>query len=106
LFISPTESLPFGLNFVSKLKDDIDRMKGTKVRVPNNSKFINWHDFIKKGRNYQGIIDSNYVPNEVFEIIYSSGTTNRPKPIQYTNETFTSMVRQVFPNRNRRISYQ
>ena len=95
MFISPTESLPVGLNIISDLKDQIDRLRAVKVKLPKGEKYCNWHEFIKSGRKYNGIIDTEYVPNEVTEIIYSSGTTNKPKPIQYTNETFTSMVRQL-----------
>lgn len=95
MFISPTESLPFGMNYISDLKDKIDRIKGTKPIVPKNDKYTNWNNFILNGRNYIGKIDSEYKPNTVTEIIFSSGTTNIPKPIQYTNETFTSMVRQI-----------
>ena len=95
MFVSPTESLPIGLNFASNLKDKIERIKGLKPTVPNNSKYTNWNDFIEFGRNYTGKIDSEYSPNTVTEIIFSSGTTAAPKPIQYTNETFTSMVRQI-----------
>lgn len=95
MFISPTQSLPYGLNVITKMKDEFDRLKGTKTKLPVGSKFINWHDFIKSGRNYVGVIDSKYEEGEVVEIIYSSGTTNTPKPILYTNETFTAMVRQI-----------
>lgn len=95
MFISPTESLPFGLNTLSDFKDSIERMKGNKPKVSKNNKYIDWHSFIVNGRNYKGKIDSEYKEGEVAEIIYSSGTTSTPKPIQYTNETFTSMVRQI-----------
>lgn len=95
MFISPTESLPFGMNFMSDLKDKIERIKGVKPTVPYSDKYINWNEFILNGRNYIGKIDSEYKPNTVAEIIFSSGTTATPKPIQYTNETFTNMVRQV-----------
>lgn len=95
MFVSPTESLPFGMNYLSDFKDKIDRIKGLKPIVPEGDKYISWNDFIIRGRNYKEKIDSDYKPNTVTEIIFSSGTTSKPKPIQYTNETFTSMVRQI-----------
>jgi len=95
MFVSPTESLPFGLNIASALKDTIERAKGKKVRVPKGNKYINWNDFIISGREYTGKIDSQYKEDAVAEIVYSSGTTSKPKAIQYTNETFTGMVRQL-----------
>lgn len=95
MFVSPTQSLPLGMNYLSNIKDHVDRKKGQKPIVPTGPKYINWRDFILSGRNYTGKIDSEYKPNQVAEIIYSSGTTNTPKPIQYTNEVFTSMVRQL-----------
>ncbi len=95
MFISPTESLPFGLNYLSDFKDFIERMKKRKPIVPKNDKYLNWTKFIEKGESYKGKIDSLYKEGEVAEIIYSSGTTASPKPIEYTNETFTAMVRQV-----------
>lgn len=95
MFISPTESLPFGMNYLSDLKDFIERFKGTKPKVRKCEKYLTWHDFIVDGRNYNGKIDSDYQPNNVTEVIFSSGTTSSPKPIAYTNETFTAMVRQL-----------
>lgn len=95
MFISPTESLPFGLSLISNIKDQFERFRGHKPIVPYSSKYTNWSKFIKSGRGYEGKIDSEYRPNVVTEIIFSSGTTSTPKPIQYTNETFTNMVRQV-----------
>ncbi len=95
MFISPTQSLPFGMNYLSDFKDYIERMKGIKPKVPIKDEYMNWDKFIKNGRNYQGKIDSLYKENEIAEIIYTSGTTSSPKPIGYTNETFTAMVRQV-----------
>ena len=95
MFISPTESLPFGLSLISNIKDQFERFRGHKPIVPYSSKCINWSKFIKSGRGYEGKIDLEYRPNVVTEIIFSSGTTSTPKPIQYTNETFTNMVRQV-----------
>ena len=95
MFISPTQSLPYGLNIITKMKDEIERLKGSKVKLPVGSKYVTWHDFIKSGRSYNGVIDSLYEEGEVVEIIYSSGTTSTPKPILYTNETFTAMVRQI-----------
>lgn len=95
MFVSPTESLPFGMNYMSDLKDKIDRIKGVKPVVPTGYKYIDWNGFIVNGRNYTGKIDSLYKPDAVTEIIFSSGTTATPKPIKYTNETFTSMVRQI-----------
>ena len=95
MFVSPTISLPFVLGVASNLKDCVDRKKGSKPKIVMEEKYLNWHDFIKSGRDYNGILDSNYNPNEVAEIIYSSGTTSSPKPIEYTNETFTAMVRQI-----------
>ena len=95
MLVSPTISLPFGLNIASNAKDILERAKGTKPKVIAGDKYLDWHDFIKTGKNYSGIIDSEYKENDVVEIIYSSGTTCSPKPIEYTNETFTAMTRQV-----------
>lgn len=95
MLVSPTISLPFGLNIASNAKDNIERAKGKKPKIVTGEKYISWHDFVRSGRGYNGLIDSQYKENDVVEIIYSSGTTNSPKPIEYTNETFTAMVRQV-----------
>ncbi len=95
MFVSPTISLPFGLNIASDLKDKVERLRANKPILPTNKKYLNWHSFIKKGRNYYGPIDSKYEYGSVAEVIYSSGTTSSPKPIEYTNETFTAMVRQL-----------
>ncbi len=95
LLISPTESLPFGLNIASNLKDSIDRAKGEKPPLPKGDEYLSWRQFIIEGRKYQGKMDSDYKEGTTAEIVYSSGTTNKPKAIQYTNETFTGMVRQL-----------
>ena len=95
LLISPTQSLPMGINILSDFNDFLSRKKGSKPKIPANNKFINWKTFLKCGESCSDIIDSKYHEDTVVEIIYSSGTTATPKPIQYTNETFTSMTRQL-----------
>ena len=95
MFVSPTLSLPFGLNCLSNFKDFISKTQNKKQNITSNNKYLDWSKFLHDGQLYTGMIDSIYREGGLAEIIYSSGTTKSPKPIMYTNETFTAMVRQV-----------
>ena len=67
-------------------------LMGEDVKAPNNSKIINWEEFIKKGvdisddqvEKRMNSIDAN----DTSSLIYTSGTTGNPKGVELTHNNF------------------
>ncbi|MBT6018664.1 long-chain fatty acid--CoA ligase [bacterium] len=67
-------------------------LMGEDVKAPNNSKIINWEEFIKKGvdisddqvKKRMKSIDAN----DTSSLIYTSGTTGNPKGVELTHNNF------------------
>jgi len=67
-------------------------LMGEDVKTPNNSKIINWEEFIKKGVDISDdqvekrmkSIDAN----DTSSLIYTSGTTGNPKGVELTHNNF------------------
>ena len=67
-------------------------LMGEDVKAPNNSKIINWEEFIKKGVDISDdqvekrmkSIDAN----DTSSLIYTSGTTGNPKGVELTHNNF------------------
>jgi len=91
--MSVADSLPVPKKTFYKLKDKVENSKRTKVSV--NKRVINWHEFIKSGKDY------TFAPKELTDklnlpsgIVYTSGTTGIPKGSVMNNKNFLSMVYQ------------
>lgn len=89
-----SDSLPLGINCVKQVSDYIKVLKGKKIAIPNNDKFIDWKQFIKTGKDYKGITTEEYKKDTPIVMVYTSGTTGVSKGIVLTNDGFTSMIRQ------------
>ena len=91
--ISPTNSLPLPLNVLSKLKELVNSdSKNTNNLISNDSKYIEWKNFINNGKNYNGKIKNNYAVNKPAIIVYTSGTSGEPKGAISSNESFNNMA--------------
>ena len=68
------------------------------MRVLNNLKIkdskyaIKWNEFIKNGKNYNGIVEERFTPNHPATIVHTGGTTGNPKGVLLTNENFNAMA--------------
>ena len=84
IITSPVNSAPLPIKFLSSLKND--------SKFESNAKIINWSDFIKLGKNYQGVIDCQYEKDMPVVIVHTGGTTGTPKGVILTNENFNTMA--------------
>lgn len=87
IYVSPAEDMPKVMKTLYYFKE------GRKVKVPKNSKdIIPWHIFIKENR----IFDESYkVPATAEDpalILYSGGTTGKPKGILLSNLNLNSVA--------------
>lgn len=94
IYISPKNSLPFGLNFLGKLKDKIEASKKYDLSLSKNDRYTDWNQFIKNGVNYDVKINvsDEYIKNSPAIIIYTSGTSGEPKGAVSSNESFNDMA--------------
>ena len=70
----------------------IVRMKQRNEKVELNSNDLTWNRFIAQGKNYKYSIDLTKRSSRTAVMVYTSGTTNAPKPIELSNYAFNSMV--------------
>lgn len=78
--VSPVESAPLPIKALAMSKK------------AGKSQFMNWQEFIKKGKAYQGTLDSEYEENMPLTIVHTGGTTGKPKGVVLTNENFNNMA--------------
>lgn len=76
--VSALESAPFLIKALGKNK--------------KSSKFTNWQQLIELGKNYTGKIDEPYDKNAAITIVYTGGTTGKPKGVVLTNDNFNTMA--------------
>lgn len=70
----------------------IIKMQQRKKKLVLTDGEMLWDDFIKAGRNYNGKIDLSTRKSRTAVMVYTSGTTSTPKPIELSNQVFNSMV--------------
>lgn len=63
-----------------------------KSNTSDLKEFITWKDFVKNGKNYEGIIQAPYEKNKTAVIVRSGGSTGMPKGIELTNDNYNAMV--------------
>lgn len=86
IITSPANSLPPVLKQLYKLN--------SKPKEINHEKFESWYEFIS--RKYEGDISLEQKPDEDTPacILYTSGTTGKPKGVVLTNKAFNNMAVQ------------
>lgn len=67
----------------------------THKKVKTHGKYINYKDFMKIGESILQFSDNPYSSNEVATVVYTSGTTGRPKGAELRNETYNGQNMQL-----------
>lgn len=91
VFISPTNSAPKVIKFISGMSDKI---KGKKSIIPFSDKLLGWNDFIVNGKN-TNLDKVAYEPNSPAVIIHTGGTTGTPKGAILSNDNFLAAAIQI-----------
>ncbi len=92
--VSPAESLPIGLNLGYRLKGFFDSMKDSKLKIKFDDKTVKWADFMSNGKNYNGVVEAEYIQNSPLVIEHTGGTTGKPKGVVLSNENINSVALQ------------
>lgn len=92
--ISPSESLPYGLNFGYKVKEFIDSIKNPELKNEFNDKTQSWKEFIDGGKSYVGETEAVFVSNRPVVIEHTGGTTGQPKGVMLSNENINAVSKQ------------
>ena len=85
--INAVESVPRPLKFIASLKG-IEKTDDTRV--------INYPEFIKKGQQEKSINDFPYKENYPASIVHTGGTTGRPKGVLLSNDNFSAVVYETY----------
>ncbi|MCI9110909.1 MAG: acyl--CoA ligase [Bacilli bacterium] len=92
--VSPAESLPFGLNLGYRAKSFFDAIKDSSKKINFDENTIKWSEFMKKGKEYIGRVDAEYIQNRPLVIEHTGGTTGKPKGVLLSNENINSVALQ------------
>lgn len=67
----------------------------THKKVKTNGKYIDYKDFIKIGESVLQFPDNPYNKDDVATVVYTSGTTGKPKGAELRNETYNGQNMQL-----------
>lgn len=82
---SPKDSLPFIFKKIYGIKNKVSQLK---------SDCILWKNFVQQASNNKKDKTFPFNTNNGITILYTSGTTGKPKGVMLTNENFMAMVTQ------------
>ncbi|MBO7657267.1 acyl--CoA ligase [Candidatus Saccharibacteria bacterium] len=84
--VSPARSMDFLVRFVFKLT------KGRKNHIKKTQEVTTWDRFLLKGMSYSGILHVHTDPHDPAVILYSGGTTGKPKGVILTSYNFNAQA--------------
>ena len=86
---SPSENMKFDKKFLYWLA------KGRKMHLPESDLVMTWSEFILKGLEYNGEYISRKSKDDPAVILYSGGTSGKPKGILLSNLNFNALAMQA-----------
>lgn len=86
IVVSPTRSMDFLVRLVFKLT------KGRKNHIKHSQSIMTWDRFMLKSLKFTGDPHTHISPNDPAIILYSGGTTGKPKGVVLTNMNFNAQA--------------
>lgn len=86
---SPSENMKFDKKFLYWLA------KGRKMHLPESDMILTWSEFIPKGYDYTGEYICKKKKDDPAVILYSGGTSGKPKGILLSNLNFNALAMQA-----------
>ena len=86
IVVSPTRSMDFLVRIIYKLT------KGRKNHIKKSQHVITWDQFLSKANKYIGNPHARVNPEDDAVIMYSGGTTGKPKGIVLSNLNFNAQA--------------
>lgn len=86
---SPSEKMKFDRKFLYWLA------KGRKMHLPESDMILTWSEFIPKGYDYTGEYICKKQKDDPAVILYSGGTSGKPKGILLSNLNFNALAMQA-----------
>lgn len=90
IIVSAKNSMPFYLKTLYALTS------GRKIKTEKSPLTIKWNNFIKNGKSYALPTEEKTKGDDVAVILYSGGTSGKPKGIELTNLNFNALAIQSF----------
>ena len=86
---SPSENMKFDRKFLYWLA------KGRKMHLPESDMILTWSEFIPKGYQYTGEYIYKKNKDDPAVILYSGGTSGKPKGILLSNYNFNALAQEA-----------
>lgn len=90
IYVSPSEDMSPVMQTLYYIKD------GRKVKVPKDSRIISWKKFMGFRRIFDETMKGNTTKNDPALILYSGGTTGKPKGILLSNLNLNAVAKGSF----------
>lgn len=92
LVVRPGDSLPPIKKTLFNLKQ---KVSGSEISMPEDRRFKLFNDFYKSEDTSDSFPKASYKADKADYIVFSSGTTGKPKAIIHSNRSFESVVRSI-----------
>lgn len=89
IIASIADSMPLAARFGYEMST-----RKARVNIHLDKRCIQWNDFLKQGQNVDQICEPEYVSHTPAAIVYTGGTTGKPKGAVLSNDNINTLAQQ------------